>query len=61
VPEYARFENLNEVPEMDLAAPLKVNSGFDNEPITYTVKSKMNVPENSGQDFDTFSAEETPF
>lgn len=61
VPEYARFENLNEVPEMDIAAPLKVNAGFDSEQLTYTVKSKMDVRDNSGEDFDKFGIEETPF
>ncbi|MFM7636886.1 MAG: replicative DNA helicase [Crocinitomicaceae bacterium] len=61
VPEYARFENLNEVPEMDIAAPLKVNAGFDSEQMTYTVKSKMDVQDDSGEDFDKFGIEETPF
>ncbi|NBU46733.1 MAG: replicative DNA helicase [Flavobacteriales bacterium] len=61
VPEYARFENLNEVPEMDIAAPLKVNAGFDSEQMTYTVKSKMDVRDDSGEDFDKFGIEETPF
>ena len=61
VPEYARFENLNEMPDLDLAAPLKINSGFDNESMTYTVKSKMDVDNDSGEDFDKSTITETPF
>lgn len=46
---------------MDIAAPLKVNAGFDSEQMTYTVKSKMDVRDDSGEDFDKFGIEETPF
>jgi len=61
VPEYARFENLNEVPELDVPAPLKVNEGFDNEQMTYIVKSKMDVKDDIGEDFGKDNSEETPF
>ncbi|MBM3456866.1 MAG: replicative DNA helicase, partial [Bacteroidetes bacterium] len=61
VPEYARFENLNEVPELDVPAPLKVNEGFDNDQMTYIVKSKMDVKDDIGEDFGKVNSEETPF
>ena len=62
VPEYARFENLNEVPELDI--PGGSNSAglnqFNQDFNTYTIKSKMDEGEDSDI-FDTSGADDNPF
>ncbi|MFM1914928.1 MAG: replicative helicase [Bacteroidota bacterium] len=62
VPEYARFENLHEVPELDL--PSGNNSSglnsFNQDFNTYTIKSKMDEGEDSDI-FDNSGNDDNPF
>jgi replicative DNA helicase len=62
VPEYARFENLHEVPELDINggnANERMNS-FNQDMNTYTIKSKMDESEDSDI-FDNSGADDNPF
>ena len=62
VPEYARFENLHEVPELDINGG-NANAGmnsFNQDMNTYTIKSKMDESEDSDI-FDNSGADDNPF
>jgi replicative DNA helicase len=62
VAEYARFENLNEVPEMELAKPLSNSlSSFNEEMNSYIIPSKMNDNSSNGDIFDKDGIDENPF
>ncbi len=62
VAEYARFENLNEVPEMELARPLSNTlSNFNEETSSYIIPSKMNDSSSNGDIFDKDGIDENPF
>ncbi|MEY3585712.1 MAG: replicative helicase, partial [Bacteroidota bacterium] len=62
VPEYARFENLHEVPELDIAGgnPNAGMNSFNQDSNTYTIKSKMDEGEDSDI-FDNSGADDNPF
>jgi len=65
VPEFARFENLYEVPDLELSKPL--NSGiasFNQDLSTYTLPSKMNQASSDDKediDFDNSGNDNSPF
>jgi replicative DNA helicase len=62
VAEYARFENLNEVPEMELAKPLSNSlSSFNEEMNSYIIPSKMNDNSSNGDIFNKDGLDENPF
>jgi replicative DNA helicase len=62
VAEYARFENLNEVPEMDLPRPLNSSlSSFNEDTNSYIIPSKMNDQSTNGNIFNRDGLDETPF
>lgn len=62
VAEYARFENLNEVPEMELARPLSNSlSSFNEEMNSYIIPSKMNDNSSNGDIFDKDGIDDNPF
>jgi replicative DNA helicase len=62
VAEYARFENLNEVPEMEIARPLNNSlSSFNEEMNSYIIPSKMNDSSSNGDIFDKDGIDENPF
>ena len=60
VPEFARFENLDEVEALDIPGPINSNlSQFNQEFSTYTIKSKMD--EGNEDIFSKDNNEEDPF
>jgi replicative DNA helicase len=67
VPEYARFENLHEIPELDVSNPLtNAIAGFNHnsDQNTMIIASKMNdviVDDNDGIDFVNDRNDESPF
>ena len=62
VPEFARFENLHEVSELELSKPLKNDlSNFNQDSNTYTLPSKMNSSENPNEEFNQNEDEDNPF
>lgn len=62
VPEYARFENLHEVPELDLPGGNNSSglNSFNQDFNTYTIKSKMDEGEDSDI-FDNSGNDDNPF
>jgi len=64
VPEYARFENIHEMPDLELSKPLNNIAAFNQDMSTYTIASKMNdatVDDNDGDIFDKDGIDDTPF
>ena len=60
VPEFARFENLHEVSDLELSKPLKNNlSTFNQDSNTYTLPSKMNSSDDQNEEFN--QNEDNPF
>ncbi len=62
VPEFARFENLHEVSDLELSKPLKNNfSTFNQDSNTYTLPSKMNSSDDHNKEFNQNEDEDNPF
>ncbi|MFZ9586639.1 MAG: replicative DNA helicase [Crocinitomicaceae bacterium] len=62
VPEYARFENLHEVPELDIPSGNNTSglNSFNQDFNTYTIKSKMDEGDDSDI-FDNSGTDDNPF
>lgn len=66
VPEYARFENLHEMPAIEMSSPLTSGiAGFNQNQNTVVISSKMNskdfVDESDDIDFDRDGNDDSPF
>ena len=62
VPEFARFENLHEVSDLELSKPLRNNlSTFNQDSNTYTLPSKMNSSDDQNEEFNQNEDEDNPF
>jgi replicative DNA helicase len=64
VPNYARFENLNEMPDLELSKPLSPVMAAFNSENSYTIPSKMNstvVDDREDDLFDKRDVDENPF
>lgn len=64
VPNYARFENLNEMPDLELSKPLSPVMAAFNSENSYTIPSKMNstvVDDRDDDIFDKSDVDENPF